>query len=148
MPLTPLHLAAGLPLRKHISMKAFIAVNLAIDVEPVTIVFFGMEGNLHQSFHTLLFSSVIALFIWITGASFGGNNKQWLLGSFFGSVSHVLLDAIGHSDVYLFAPFIEDNPLYLDAYHEVSIACAVVLVYYLALWVQSLGIAKAADRSK
>ena len=56
MPLTPLHLAAGLPARRHISLKAFILVNILIDLEPGAIMFFGMDSlgyPLHQWFHTL-----------------------------------------------------------------------------------------------
>lgn len=43
MPLTPLHLAAGLPLKKWISLKTFILVNIMIDIEPGLIMFFGMN---------------------------------------------------------------------------------------------------------
>lgn len=56
MPLTPLHLAAGLPARRHISLKAFIVVNVLIDLEPGLTMFFGMDKlgyALHQEFTPL-----------------------------------------------------------------------------------------------
>jgi hypothetical protein len=55
MPLTPLHLAAGLPARRHISLKAFVVVNVLIDLEPASVMFFGMDRlgyALHQGVHT------------------------------------------------------------------------------------------------
>ena len=50
MPLTPLHLAAGLPVRRWISLKAFILVNLMIDIEPAVVLFFNMD-NLGYPIH-------------------------------------------------------------------------------------------------
>lgn len=144
MPLTPLHLAAGLPLRHKISMKAFILVNILIDLEPGVIMLFGMDGlgyPLHQGVHTFggvtlaACATVIPLFT---------NRKPELLaivyGAFWGAYSHLLLDALVHHDVNPFGPFMQGNPLFMDAYHVVSIACAAVLSYYLARWIESLRI--------
>lgn len=140
MPLTPLHLAAALPVRKQISMKAFIAVNLMIDIEPIGIAFFDMPDNLHQFFHTILGATFWALVTWIAGLILMGHWKQVFAGAFFGTYTHVLLDSLVHRDVELFSPIIAGNPLFLDAHLEVSIACAAVLTYYLAKWVESLHI--------
>ena len=141
MPLTPLHLAAGLPARRHISLKAFILVNLLIDIEPGIIMFFNMDYQgyaIHGWVHTLGGVSMIALTLLIFGLPFAKPRTSWLYGTLLGAYSHLLLDALVHSDVQPFAPFWSGNPLYRDAHMEISILCAVVLTHYLAQWVQSL----------
>lgn len=144
MPLTPLHLAAGLPLHKRISIKAFIIVNVLIDIEPALIMFFGMDHlgySLHQGVHSL---GGVTLAACVTVIMLFTNVKPRLLailyGAFWGAYSHLMLDALVHPDVTVFGPFMEGNPLFMDAYHIVSIACAVILAYYLARWVESLRI--------
>ena len=52
----------------------------------------------------------------------------------------ILDDALVHSDVEVPSPFIRGNPLFLDLDPWVSLACAAVLTYYLAKWVESLRI--------
>ena len=141
MPLTPLHLAAGLPLKKWISLKTFILVNIMIDVEPGLIMFFGMNQfgeNLHQGVHTFGGVTVMAIMATCVAMSYKGSLKPRALGAALGAYSHLLLDALVHYDVNPFGPFRKGNPLFLDAYHEVSILCATVLIYYLAKWVESL----------
>lgn len=148
MPLTPLHLAVALPVRKHISMPAFILVNILIDLEPGLIMFFGMDGlgyPLHQGVHTL---GGATLMIATTTLAWPGFKaipfKHWFLGALLGGYSHILLDALVHSDVNPLGPILQGNPIFLDAHAEVSIACAVLLSYYLAKWVESLRIGEVA----
>lgn len=144
MPLTPLHLAAGLPARRHISLKAFVLVNLLIDLEPISVVFFGMDKlgyALHQGVHTLGGVTLMAIITLLAGLASRGKWRSWLYGAFLGAYSHVLLDALVHSDVQPFAPIVSGNPLFFDIHAEVLILCAIVLTYYLAKWVESLRIA-------
>ena len=147
MPLTPLHLAVGLPVKKYVSMKAFIITNILIDIEPGIMMFFRMDNlgyPIHQGMHTLIGATAIAGFVCLLRAfptmkEFG----PWMFGAFFGGYSHILLDALVHRDVEPFAPFFVGNPLFLDIHAEVSIACAVILTYYLTKWVESLRIGEA-----
>lgn len=143
MPLTPLHLAAGLPAKKHVSLKAFIIVNVLIDLEPGLSVFFGMDSlgyALHQGVHTFGGASMMMCIALLFGIPYRGKFKPWLYGAALGGYSHILLDALVHADVTPFGPFMQGNPLYLDIHAEVSILCAVVLTFYLAKWVESLRI--------
>lgn len=145
MPLTPLHLAAGLPLRKRISLKAFILVNILIDLEPGAIMFFRMDGlgyPIHQWFHTFGGATMILVIATLCGLPYRGKFKPWFYGAVLGAYSHILLDALVHFDVKPFDPFIKGNPLFLNIHAEVSILCAVILPYYLAKWVESLRIAE------
>ena len=145
MPLTPLHLAVGLPVKKHISLKAFILVNILIDIEPGLIMFLNMGHQgyaIHGWFHTLGGTSVIAGIVLLLGLPFSKHRLFWLYSTALGAYSHLLLDALVHSDVQPFAPVVSGNPLYLDAHMEVSILCAGVLTYYLVKWVESLRISE------
>lgn len=143
MPLTPFHLAAGLPARKFISMPAFILVNILIDLEPGLIMFFGMDGlgyPLHQGMHTFGGASlaVVVTLLLASHWCFRKKIRQWILGAVLGGYSHILLDALVHSDVEPFAPFLAGNPMFLDLDPSVTIICAIVLTYYLVKWVESL----------
>lgn len=145
MPLTPLHLAAGLPARRHVSMKAFILVNVLIDLEPMSIVFFGMDRlgyALHQGVHTLGGVTLMAIVTLLAGLAGRGKWRSWMSGACLGAYSHVLLDALVHHDVEPFAPLWPGNPLFLDIHAEVSLACAAILSIYLAKWVESLRVAE------
>lgn len=143
MPLTPFHLAVGLPVRKRISLKAFILVNVLIDLEPAAVMFFGMDKlgyALHQWVHTLGGVTLMALVAFLSGVACRGKWRTWLSGAFLGAYSHLFLDALVHRDVAPFDPFRSGNPLFLDIHLEVTIACGVILSYYLTKWVESLRI--------
>lgn len=143
MPLTPLHLAVGLPIRKFASIKAFILINILIDLEVVAVMFFNMERqgyNLHTAGHTFSGASYLAIFTLLVGIPYRRGFMSWCYGTFLGAYSHLLLDGLVHWDVQPFFPFIVGNPIYLDAHLSVSILCALVLCYYLAQWVISLRI--------
>jgi membrane-bound metal-dependent hydrolase YbcI (DUF457 family) len=145
VPLTPLHLAAGLPAKKHVSLKAFIIVNVLIDLEPGLSIFFRMDSlgyALHQGVHTFGGATLMMCITLLFGIPYRGKFKPWLYGAALGGYSHILLDALVHADVTPFGPFMQGNPLYLDIHAEVSIVCAVVLTFYLAKWVESLRIAE------
>ena len=148
MPLTPLHLAAGLPVRRWVNLKAFILVNLLIDIEPAVVLFFGMDNlgyRIHGWVHTLDGVTGIALLVVFLGLR-SQNLKGWVIGTLWGAYSHLFLDALVHWDVQPFGESLKGNPLYLDAYHEVSLLCAGILVYYLTQWVRSLGISEVTSR--
>lgn len=143
MPLTPFHLAAGLPVRRWISLKAFILVNLLIDIEPAVVLFFNMDSlgyPIHGWTHTL--EGVLFFCVPLVIAAFfmKKDNTPWLVGTFWGAFSHLILDGLVHPDMHPFGG--AGNPLYFDLYHEVSLVCAAILTYYLAKWVESLGVGK------
>lgn len=82
----------------------------------------------------------MAILTLLAGLACRGKWRPWLHGALLGAYSHVLLDALVHSDVEPFAPILSGNPVFLDIHAEVSILCAIVLTYYLAKWVESLRI--------
>lgn len=135
MPITPLHLAAALPVKQlmkdKFSLGAFIAVNILIDLEPGAVILFGMDrfGPLHGVMHTLVGATVamviVALFEW---------QWRWLAGAAFGAYSHLLMDATVHTDVQPFSPLLDGNPLYMGWMEPLSLACLVVIAWYGIPW--------------
>ena len=151
MPLTPFHLAAGLPAKKYINIWAFIWANILIDLEPGLIMFFGMDSMgypLHQGMHTFG-GATLAIAVTLTLSSdwcFKKKIRPWIYGAVLGGYSHILLDALVHSDVEPFAPIMKGNPLYMDLHAEVTLVCGAVLTYYLAKWVISLRVGEVGSR--
>jgi len=148
MPLTPLHLAVGLPARSFASIKAFIVVNVLIDLEVAMVMFFHMEHqgyNLHSAGHTFSGASYLAIFTILVGIPYRKGFLSWIGGAFLGAYSHLFLDGLMHWDVQPFYPLIKGNPICLDADVPVSLTCAVVLSYYLAQWVKSLRVEEVAS---
>lgn len=136
MPITPLHLAAALPVKQlmkdKFSMGAFIAVNILIDLEPAAVMFFGMDRlgyPLHGFMHTLLGATVamiaVALFEW---------RLRWLASAAFGAYSHLLMDATVHADVQPLSPLLDGNPLYMGWMEPLSLVCLVVVAWYGIPW--------------
>ena len=141
MPLTPFHLAAGLPLRKYVSIKPFVLVNILIDLEVGFVMFFGMDDlgySLHRGMHTLGGATLAIVATMFIGIPYTRKILPTLYGAMLGAYSHIFLDALVHSDVEPFAPILYGNPMYLDIHAEVSLVCALLLTYYLARWVESL----------
>ena len=136
MPITPLHLAAALPVKRlakeKFSLGAFIAVNILIDLEPAAVMFFGMDRlgyPLHGVMHTLLGAClailVIALFEW---------QWRWFAGAAYGGISHLLMDATVHTDVEPFWPIASGNPLYLSIMEPLSLVYLLVILWYGVPW--------------
>lgn len=130
MPFTPFHFGPtatiGLVSRKYIDLPVFVFVNVAIDVEPLLVMFYGFNYPLHGYCHTFLIGSLVgAIFailaylcrgfiskiMTVIGLPYETNFKKILFSSLFGAWFHVSLDSIIHSDIRPFYPYIP-NPLY------------------------------------
>jgi hypothetical protein len=131
MPFTLFHLgpalAIGLPLRKYIHAPTFIVANVILDVEPLSVMFFGLNYPLHGYLHTRLLAFMVGLLLALvmfklegtiqpayrlllleTSDNFGV--KPFVLTGVSGTMLHVLLDAPLYSDIHPFFPFAA-NPL-------------------------------------
>jgi len=131
MPFTPFHFGAGALVHaaapRRVSFLAFCAANVLIDVEPLACMLRG-EVPVHRFAHTYVGAVLVAL---VTIGLWAGAAKAapalrlpdvlgWrrltapavALGALLGSVSHVLLDSVMHTDLRPFAPWSDANPLY------------------------------------
>lgn len=130
MPFTPLHVGVhatiSLPLRKYIDIPAFILANVAVDIEPLLVMLFGLNYPLHGYCHTFLIGSfvgiLLALIIFpfrkvidkvvsLVKLEYKPTLIKLIISGVLGAWLHVLFDAPLYVDIKPFFP-IEFNPLY------------------------------------
>ena len=117
-------------------MKAFMLVNILIDLEPAFVIYLGLDYPLHGPTHTLAGTTGIALLVGML-CCFYRTRKQVVAGWFgalFGAWSHLFLDALVHSDVRPFWPFLDGNSLYRGWMEPLSVVCLIVTLGYLVPW--------------
>jgi hypothetical protein len=138
VPFTPLHMGPGLAIKAlaggRFSVLTFGIAQVAIDIEPLVGLIRG-SSVLHGPTHTYLAALIIAIVVatvspplcrlilrrWNRELSFHG--LGWLVepesfaprpviaGAFVGTLSHVILDSIMHSDISPLAPWSDANAL-------------------------------------
>lgn len=138
MPFTPLHMGPGLAIKalagRRFSVLTFGIAQVAMDIEPLVGLVRG-SSILHGPTHTYVAALVIAAVVavlspsicrpilrrWNRELSFLG--VPWLmepdsfapapviLGAFAGTISHVVLDSIMHSDMSPLSPWSDANAL-------------------------------------
>lgn len=121
---------------KRMSLLAFCAANVLIDVEPLYFML-TEQYPLHRFFHTYIGASLVVLLILglfisvrkLSRITYLPNILGWkqlevmqiFVGATLGAYSHIALDSLMHGDIQPFAPFSEANPLLgivsLDALH-------------------------------
>ena len=102
MPVTPLHFGPALLVRdivgkKNFGIWSFAATQVAFDMEPAIRMFFDLDGTLHQTTHNPTFGVIYALL----AIALCWRWERWsaISGAVFGSVTHLWLDSMYHSDV-------------------------------------------------
>jgi membrane-bound metal-dependent hydrolase YbcI (DUF457 family) len=165
VPLTPFHLGPAMALkvgaRRHFSLRIFALTQIAIDVESARAVLMN-ASPLHGPLHSLIGATLVGLLAAVLGRYvFNALNPQlraflrrvegmpdWLveevvpitwtaaiIGGAVGGISHVLLDAIIHSDVSPFWPFSSSNPFLTDGrFYLMHYACGLLGLVGAAAW--------------
>lgn len=138
MPFTPLHMGPGLAIKAlagpRFSLVAFGVAQIAMDLEPLIGLVRG-ASVLHGPSHTYLGAVLIAVLVGLVTPVLGRPLlRRWnyqlalhrlgflvesesfavlptFVGAFAGTVSHVLLDSIMHSDIAPLAPWSDANAL-------------------------------------
>lgn len=135
MPFTPYHfgpaLLAKAVLPRRISLLAFSATQVAIDLEPGYYIFVAGESPVHRGVHTFLGAALVGLAVGGAVASLGlaerlaargaaGSRRlavappairsetapgAAVLGGIVGALLHIALDAVFHSHLRPFRPF-------------------------------------------
>ena len=128
MPFTPIHMGPGILikalLQSSFSLMVFGWAQIVMDIQPLIVLITG-EGHLHGFTHTFVGAIILAVFSAITGKYFSelglkilGIDKYqsiqivwWVafLSAFIGTISHVFLDSIMHTDVEPFYPITLTN---------------------------------------
>ena len=127
MPFTPFHLGPGAAFKaiggRHFSFMVFGGSQVLMDIEPLI----GILANkpiLHGPTHTLLGALAIGTLAGIIGKPISAAVLRWLsvphypftwaasfLGAYVGTFSHIVLDAIMHSDMSPWWPVAGGNQL-------------------------------------
>ena len=166
MPITPFHIIAGFAVKsifnKHFSWSIFALTNIVIDIEVIYYIITTGEP-LHRFFHTLVGSTIAAIFCTIVGIpicerllKFWNKNLQneksleklkWLsaqtdisifssfTGAFVGAYSHILLDSLMHSDVKPFEPFFSKNFIGIISIDALHFSLAGLFVFGLVVYI-------------
>jgi hypothetical protein len=127
MPFTPFHLGPGIAFKaiggRHFSFMVFGGSQVLMDIEPL-IGILTHKPILHGPTHTLLGALVIGTLAGTIGKPISAAVLRWLsiphysltwtasfVGAYAGTFSHVLLDAIMHSDMSPWWPIAVGNQL-------------------------------------
>ena len=127
MPFTPFHLGPGAAFKalggRHFSFMVFGGSQVLMDIEPLLGLIQGwpvLHGYTHTLAGALLIGMVAALIgrpisAWVMrGLAFRHDPLTWpaaFAGAMLGTFSHVVLDAVMHSDMQPWWPFTQGNGL-------------------------------------
>ncbi|QQD18594.1 hypothetical protein I6N98_01580 [Spongiibacter nanhainus] len=171
MPFTPFHMGPGLAikvlLQSSFSLLVFGWSQIVMDLQPLVVMLVG-EGHVHGFSHTFLGATLLALFsaatgkylgesalqilgvtgLGVAGPSVAGQGRiaiRWwvsLVSAFIGTYSHVVLDAVMHTDVQPLYPYILTNDLQgllsITALHSLCLYTGLVggVLYFVVLVMQ------------
>lgn len=152
VPFTPFHFGPGLLLKgvapRHVSASAFVAANVAIDLESLYNLARG-AWPIHTRLHTFVgaalagITTVLALLALRWAALRVLRVRTWLaatasicaaevsvrgivMGAMAGALTHPLLDGLMHQDIEPFGPWTSENPLRgLISLWSLHLGCAI-----------------------
>ena len=149
MPFTPIHLGLAFPAKavseKKFSFLIFAWAQVVMDLQPL-VVLLRQRGTVHGWTHTFLAALALGALTSVSGKyAIEGVTKLLRIGrdgqvtvpwkvanlsALFGTVSHVLLDALIYPEMAPFWPLSQSNPLYfgIQSYQMILflLACGVL----------------------
>lgn len=155
MPFTAFHIGPALVAKaifpKTISLRAFVATQVAIDSEPLFRMFAGIEP-LHGPFHTVigaLLVSLVAVLLYRWWARRHGHVLGWKAvadTTVFGALSHMWLDVMSHHDVG--SRYMAIEPNWTPDYDAAVVLCVVSGVVGAVLWLMRTAFAFARQEER
>lgn len=153
MPITPLHLGLLAPINhffpKKVSNVSFILVTLWLDASAIAYYLLGLQrGEFHgPDTHSFVaasaLSGVVAIMgmLWFTLMSAkrdrGERAFAWVAGAYLAGFSHILLDAMVHSEMLPFHPK-PSNPFYWGGMEPVSLLLVPLAIWLTAQYVKDM----------
>jgi len=154
MPFTPFHFGpsacVALPAHRYIDLPVFLLANVAVDLEPLTVMVFRLDYPYHGYCHTFLIGAVVGLVCGVAAyrcrglfrvlmgwahLSYRTSLPKMLVSGVLGVWLHVLLDAPLYRDMRPFFP-LQADPLYgLISRHTGYLFCTVCFLPAVALYV-------------
>lgn len=154
MPLTPYHFGphgcVALPLGRYIDVPVFMLANVAVDLEPLSVMVFKLNYPLHGYGHTILFGALVGIVL--AGAAYLAKSvlesimevfhlkykaciKKMLASGVLGVWLHVLTDSLIYTDIKPFFPS-SANPLYgLLSSSQVYLICTISFIPAAILYI-------------
>jgi membrane-bound metal-dependent hydrolase YbcI (DUF457 family) len=154
MPFTPFHFgpsaSIAFPLKRTIDIPVFILANVAIDIEPLTVMIFNLSYPLHGYAHSFLGAGLVGALWGVVAFKGKGILREAMhflelkyettitkavISGILGAFSHVLLDAPIYTDIKPFYP-LNINPLYglvsqKAMYLFCSLLCIPAFLFYI-----------------
>ena len=158
MPITPLHLGLLAPLNHWLPGKvnnlAFWIVTLWLDASAIAYYALGLEmGEFHgPTTHSFIAAFAISGMVACAGVLYmlwratvharstlaAGQPWPWVIGAFLGGFSHILLDAMVHSEMLPIHP-LPGNPFYCGGMDMLSGILAFSLFWLICQYVSYMG---------
>jgi len=154
MPFTPYHFGphgcVGLVFKRYLDLPVFLLANVAVDLEPLAVMVFGLSYPLHGYFHTFLFGTFVGIgWAWVAypfrdviklvmnafRLRYSTTLIKMIVSGVLGAWLHVLFDAPLYRDIRPFFPW-EANPLYdIVSMSAVYRFCAICFISAIVLYV-------------
>ncbi|MFZ2958377.1 MAG: hydrolase [Candidatus Ozemobacteraceae bacterium] len=170
MPFTPYHIGphavVGFALQKFIDVPIFITANVAVDLEPLFVLFFKPDYPLHGYFHSFLFGSFVGLAWGLIAIKFSSDFSPFIkklhlnysshpikiaVSGILGVWLHILFDSAIYQDIRPFFPY-SNNPFYgfisipgMYNFCLFSLIPALILYIYCMMLFQSRNAASSSD---
>lgn len=161
MPFTPLHFGPSaclvlLPFRRSLDPPTFVLVNVAMDLEPLSVIVLDLNYPLHGYAHTFLGAALVGALTGliaynlrrpITAAMrllwplpYIPHRHAMILSGVLGALFHVLLDAPLYPEMRPFWP-LPGNPFYAMVTYRFIVGLCVVgflltVILYTGLWLK------------
>lgn len=136
MPITPLHCGVLAPVNHwfpgKVSTISFVLVTTWIDAPQIYAALAGIPLPEHGVQHSFAGAMIAAVIVAIPGM----RSMKWVLGAYLAALSHVLLDALVHSDMNPFWPT-EGNPFYAGLMEPVSLILLPFMIWFIVQTVSS-----------
>jgi membrane-bound metal-dependent hydrolase YbcI (DUF457 family) len=132
MPITPLHFAALAPVNYlfpgKVNLVSFTLINLWMDGNAILYFAFGLDRpELHApTTHSLLAALVLANIVAVCGF----RSRKWVIGAFYGGITHVVLDMLVHAEMQPLYP-IHWNPFYVGFMEPLSLVLLPFMVWFI-----------------
>ena len=154
MPFTPYHFGphgyVGLVFKRYLDLPVFVLANVAVDLEPLAVMVFGLSSRVHGYCHTFLFGTIVGI-VWALVAypfrdvikvimnafrlRYSTTLVKMIVSGILGVWLHVLFDAPLYPDIRPFFPW-DENPLYgIVSMFAVCRFCAICFVPAVILYV-------------
>jgi membrane-bound metal-dependent hydrolase YbcI (DUF457 family) len=156
MPFTPFHFGPSatiaFPLKGKIDIPIFILANVAIDIEPLTVIMLNLSYPLHGYIHSFLGAGLVGT-LWglvgfkgkgilreamqLIGLRYETTMKTAIISGILGAFSHVLLDAPIYADIKPLYP-LTSNPLYgLVSENTMYLFCSILCIPAFLLYLRA-----------